>query len=96
MDESATGRIEIYKLLTKKIIVLIDKVTNVIDVTEDMDQSEKEKKIEILKELKKSLDCIEVNCNGDRDLCKFIQDENDTIIQIMYPKKTHGMKGMEL
>ena len=96
MDESAEARIKIYKLLTQEISKLIEKVENVIHSTNEMNDSEKEKKTKTLEELKKSLECIEVNCNGDRDLCKFIQDENDTIIQIMYPNKTHGMKGMEL
>ena len=96
MDDSADKRIEIYNLLIKKITNIIENMEKKVDSMDELDKNEKKTKVDTLNKLKKEVECIEVNCNGDRDLRKFIQNDNDTIIQIMYPNKTHGMKGMEL
>lgn len=87
---------KVFEKTKDELIILLNELKNSVELETTINQSEKNSRYELINALVKKVECLDMSCEGTRDLCQFIQQPDDTIIQIMYDKRTHGALGIEL
>lgn len=98
---SVQSSADLHKQIKTTIHAMIKKIEKRIEdeyksKTDENSKKEKEKLTSELVMLKNRLNCIEPLEPGNRDISQFIQAPNDTLIQVLYDKKTHGSMGVQI